>query len=133
MSEYTIVNLKDVEDQAPKFGISPNMEARFANDPLELQKSGVSLQRIAPNFRQPFGHRHNKQEELYVLLQGNARMKIDDEVIELKQWDAVRVPPERMRCLEGGPDGAEFLAFGAPNTGVSPAEDAEMTPGWWKD
>jgi hypothetical protein len=101
------VNLKEVEDFAPKFGFAPNLEARFATPALELEKSGISYQRLAPNFRVPFGHRHKQQEELYVLVGGSARIKLDDEIIDLKQWDAVRVPPEKMRGFEGGPDGAE--------------------------
>jgi mannose-6-phosphate isomerase-like protein (cupin superfamily) len=130
---YTIVNLKEVEDQAPKFGFSPNLEARFATAPLELEKSGISYQRLAPNFRVPFGHKQKDQEELYVMLSGSGRVKLDDEVVALKTWDALRVPAEIMRCFEAGPEGAEILAFGAPNTGSSPAGDAEMTPNWWTD
>jgi mannose-6-phosphate isomerase-like protein (cupin superfamily) len=127
---YTKINLKDVEDQAPKFGLAPHIEARMARVPLELENSGISYQRLAPNFRQPFGHRHKRQEEVYVLVNGSARMKVDDEVIDLKQWDAVRVPSETMRCLEAGSDGAEFVAIGAPNTGPG---DADVEQGWWSD
>jgi mannose-6-phosphate isomerase-like protein (cupin superfamily) len=133
MAGYTIMNLKEVEDQAPKFGFAPNLEARFATGPLELRNSGISYQRLAPNFRVPFGHKHKQQEELYVVVGGSARAKIDDDVVELKAWDAVRVPNEKMRCLEAGPEGAEILAFGAPNTGPSLASDTEMTPNWWTD
>jgi uncharacterized cupin superfamily protein len=132
MAAHTIVNLKEVEDMAPKFGFAPDLEARFATAALGLEKSGVSYQRLAPNFRMPFGHRHKEQEELYVLVGGSGRLKLDDEIVEVKQWDMVRVPGETMRALEAGPEGAELLAFGAPNTGP-PAEDAEMEPGWWTD
>ncbi len=132
MAGYTVQNLKDVEDQAPRFGFSPNLEARFATVPLELEKLAVSYQRLAPNFRIPFGHRHKQQEELYVIVGGSARLKLDDDVVELRQWDAVRVPPEIMRSFEGGPEGAEILAFGAPYTGPSPATDAEPAPNWWR-
>jgi quercetin dioxygenase-like cupin family protein len=132
MEGYTVVNLRELEDQAPKLGFSPTLEARFAAAPLELENSGVSLQRLAPRARAPFGHRHKTQEELYVIVGGSARVKIDDDVVELKTWDAIRVANDRMRCFEGGPDGAEFLAFGAPRTG-SVAEDVEMTPNWWTD
>jgi mannose-6-phosphate isomerase-like protein (cupin superfamily) len=133
MSEYTVMNLKDVEDQAPQFGFAPELEARFATAELELEASGVSYQRLAPGFRLPFGHRHKRQEELYVVVSGSARMKLDDEVVELKRLDAVRVPNETMRCFEAGPEGAEILAFGSPNTGDSPSEDVEMTANWWSD
>ena len=131
MSDHTIVNLKrDVEDMAPKFDLSPGLESRFARKPLELENSGMSYYKVAPNFRTPFGHRHGEQEEIYVIVSGNARLKLDDEVVELGQWDAVRIPGPVTRALEGGPDGCEVLAFGAPNTDN---KDAEMVPGWWSD
>jgi mannose-6-phosphate isomerase-like protein (cupin superfamily) len=130
---YTLVNLKEVEDQAPRFGFAPNLEARFATVPLGLEKSGISYQRFAPNFRFPFGHKQKEQEELYVLLSGSGRVKLEDEIVELKTWDAVRVPPEIMRCFEAGPEGVEILAFGAPHAGSSPADDAEVAPNWWTD
>ena len=129
--DYTLVNLKaDVEDQAPKFGFSPNLESRFARRSLGLQKSGLSYYRVAPNYRIPFGHRHGEQEEVYVLLSGSARMKLDNDIVELRQWDAVRVPGEVTRAFEAGDDGAELLAFGAPNT---EGADVEMEQGWWTD
>lgn len=124
------MNLKKVEDQAPKFGFSPGLESRFARVPLELQNSGISYFRIAPGFRFPFGHKHERQEEVYVLVSGSARAKLEDEVVELEAWDAVRVPPETMRAFEAGPEGAEIIVFGAPNT---ENRDAEATPNWWTD
>jgi mannose-6-phosphate isomerase-like protein (cupin superfamily) len=127
---YTAVNLKDVDDMAPRFGHAPNMESRFARKALRLERSGISYFRLAPGFRMPFGHSHEQQEEVYVVVSGSARAKIGDEVVELHSFDAVRVAPDAVRALEGGPNGAEILAFGAPQTASS---DAELTPGWWKD
>jgi len=133
MGNYTKVNLKaDVEDSAVKFGFSPDLEARFASGNLGLEKSGISYQRLAPGFRLPFGHNHEQQEELYVLLSGGGRLKLDDEVIEVGPLDAVRIAADVMRGFEAGPEGAELLAFGAPNVG-SPAEDTTPVPGWWSD
>jgi uncharacterized cupin superfamily protein len=128
MADYTVVNLKEVEDQAPKFGLSPQLEARMARVALGLENSGVSYQRIAPNFRVPFGHRHKNQEEIYVLVSGSARVKLEDEVVDLKPFDAVRVAKDTMRGFEAGPEGAEFIAIGAPNTGPG---DADTVQGWW--
>ena len=130
MADYTVVNFKsDVEDMAPKFGYSPGLESRFARKNLELEKSGVSYFKIEPDFEVPFGHVHSEQEEVYVVVSGNARAKIGDEVIEMKQWDAIRIAPGAWRGLAGGPDGAEVLAFGAPNT---ENQDIEMSQGFWK-
>jgi mannose-6-phosphate isomerase-like protein (cupin superfamily) len=129
MADYTLTNLKEVEDSAPKFGLSPDLEARFVRE-LGLQNSAISYQRLAPSFRMPFAHKHAEQEEVYVILSGGGRLKLDDEIIEVRQWDAVRVPNETTRNFEAGPDGLELLAIGAPNTGP---QDAETSPGWWTD
>jgi mannose-6-phosphate isomerase-like protein (cupin superfamily) len=131
MSDYTHLNLKDdVDDQAPNFGLAPNLEFRMARVPLEMENAGVSYLRIGPGFRMPFGHKHKQQEEVYVLVNGSAKIKIEDDVRELKQWDAVRLHRDTMRGFEGGPEGAEFIAIGAPNTGPG---DADMTQDWWSD
>jgi len=132
MDNYTVVNLNEIEDQAPKFGYSPGLQARFARPPLECQTTGLSFQRLAPGFRMPFGHKHERQEEIYVLMSGSGRVKVEDEVVELKARDAVRVSAGAMRAFEAGPEGAEIVAFGAPATD-DPASDAEMEPGWWSD
>ena len=128
MSGYTVVNLREVEDQAPKFGYAPHLESRFARKPLGLENSGISLFKAAPGFRIPFGHHHTDQEEIYVVVAGSAHIKIGDEIVELGTWDAVRVPPELTRALEGGPEGAEVLAFGAPSHENA---DAQMVMDFW--
>jgi mannose-6-phosphate isomerase-like protein (cupin superfamily) len=129
VADHTVVNLKrDVEDMAPKFGFSPGLESRFARKTLDLEKSGLSYFKIAPDFKTPFGHTHSEQEEVYVVVSGSARAKLGDDVIELEQWDAIRVPPGIWRSLAGGPDGAEVLAFGAPNNENS---DTKMEQGFW--
>jgi len=130
MSDYTHLNLKDVEDQAPKFGVSPDLEFRMARVALGLENSGLSYLRVAPGFRMPFGHKHKNQEEIYVLVNGGARMRIADEVRDLKPWDAVRVHKDTMRSMEAGDDGAEFIVVGAPNTGPG---DADAVQDWWSD
>ncbi len=126
MTDYTLKNIKELDDMADQFGIGHGLEARFARGPLELQNFGLSYQRLAPGFRVPFGHRHAEQEEVYVVVSGSARMKLEDEIVELRQWDAIRVPGSVTRAIEGGPDGAEVLAIGAPQ-----ARDTEMLQGWW--
>jgi mannose-6-phosphate isomerase-like protein (cupin superfamily) len=129
MADYTKLNLKEIEDQSPKFGLT-EMEFRSARVPLELENSGLSYLRVDPNYRVPFGHKHNVQEEVYVILSGSARLKLDDEVIDLKPMDAVRIHKDTMRNFEAGPEGVEVLAIGAPNTGPG---DGPMTQDWWTD
>ena len=131
MDGYTKRNLKsEIDDQAPGFGMSPSLEYRVAREDLELQRSGVSYLRLAPWFRMPFGHRHETQEEVYVLLTGAARLRLDDDEIALEPFDAVRIGKDTMRALEGGPEGAELILFGAPRTGSG---DADMVQGWWSE
>ena len=131
MTDYTHINLKeDVDDQAPNFGLSPSLETRMARVPLGMEQAGLSYIRIAPNFRIPFGHKHKQQEEVYVLVNGSARIKIENEVRDLKQWDAVRLHRNTARGFEAGDDGAEFIVVGAPNTGPG---DAELMQDWWSD
>ena len=130
MSAHTIVNLKQVEDMALKWGLSPGLESRFARVPLELENSGLSYFKVAPGFRVPFGHVHSEQEEIYLVVSGSARVKLEDEIVELKAWDALRIAPGTWRGFEAGPDGAELLAFGAPNTDN---KDIEMGQEWWGD
>ena len=130
MAAYTRVNLKsDVKDMAPQFGMD-GIESRFARTNLELEKSGLSYFRLDPGYRAPFGHTHSEQEEVYVILSGSARVAVGDEVVELGELDAIRIAPETMHGMEAGSDGAEILAFGAPNTDN---KDADMQPGWWPE
>jgi mannose-6-phosphate isomerase-like protein (cupin superfamily) len=126
---YSRVNLGEVEDQAPKFGLAPHLQSRFARKALGLERSGITHYRIEPNFRIPFGHTHGEQEEIYVVLRGSGRLKLDDDVIELRELDAVRIGPSTWRNLEGGPDGLEVLAFGAAEDN----SDVEMKQAWWTD
>jgi mannose-6-phosphate isomerase-like protein (cupin superfamily) len=130
LAGYTTLNLKDVEDQAPNFGLSPDLEARMARVPLELEQFGLSYQRIAPNFRLPFAHKHKNQEEAYVVVSGSMRAKVGDDILDLKQWDVLRVDKDTVRGFEAGPEGAEVIAVGAPNTGPG---DAETMNDWWTD
>ena len=131
MAGYTKVNLKDdVDDQAPNFGLEGKIEARMARVPLELEHQGVSYQRLAPNFRVPFAHRHKNQEEVYILISGSVRMKLEDEILELRPFDAIRVHKDTTRGFEAGPEGAELIAIGAPNTGPG---DADVENDWWDD
>jgi len=130
VASYTTINLRDLEDMAPKFGMAPDVSARFAARPLGLERSGISLQRLAPGVTQPFGHRHTEQEEIYVVVEGSGQVKLDDDIVDVRAWDAVRVSPDVTRAFSVGPHGLEFLAFGAPATGDAMA-DAEMKPGWW--
>jgi mannose-6-phosphate isomerase-like protein (cupin superfamily) len=128
MSAYTIVNLEEIENSAGEN--APGMEARFGRKHLDSEHLGVSYFRYGPNVRSPMGHSHREQEEAYVVVNGSGRIKLGDEIVELRRWDVVRVAPDTVRALEGGPDGLEVIAVGAdrPEGG-----DGVRHDGWWTD
>ncbi len=123
---YTHLNLEEVEDMAPRFGFGEQGEARFANRALETARTGVSHQRLRPGVRQAFGHRHQHAEEVMVVLRGTGRVKIDDEIRDVGELDAIRFAPGSTRAFEAGPEGLELLVFSARHPG-----DAVMDPTFW--
>jgi mannose-6-phosphate isomerase-like protein (cupin superfamily) len=127
MTDYTLVNLKDdVEDAAVRLGLSPDLEARFGRGALGLGAGGFSYQKFAANVVSSTGHRHRLQEEVYVVLAGSGRVKLDNEERDERQWDVLRVAPSVARGFASGPDGLELLAIGFGEGG-----DAEMVDGIW--
>ncbi|HEV2923083.1 MAG TPA: cupin domain-containing protein [Solirubrobacteraceae bacterium] len=131
---FTLRNLKeDVEDVGSGFGGAPDLEFRLASEALELEQSGRGYQRVPPGYRFPYGHTHKRQEEVYVVVRGSGRIKLDDKIVELKEWDVVRVPPGTWRGYAAGPEGLEILVFGAPSLGEARREDVEGERGWWAD
>jgi mannose-6-phosphate isomerase-like protein (cupin superfamily) len=127
-ASYTLKNLADVHDSAPKSGYGELQEARFAGGDLEAEQTGLSYHRLKPGKRQGFAHRHDHAEEVYVVLRGSGRAKLDDEVVDLAPLDAVRVAPGVTRQFEAGQEGLELLAVGPHHEG-----DGELLPGWWSD
>lgn len=111
-SPYTLINLGDVEDAAVPSGFSHRWEARVARTPLRAQQAGLTYFRLRPGKRSPFSHRHRQAEEIYIVLQGSGRVKLDDEVVDVSPLDAIRVAPAVARAFEAGADGLEFVATG---------------------
>lgn len=128
---FTLRNLRDLEDLGSNFDGPPDLEFRHASRALGLERCGLSLQRIPPGYRFPYGHTHHEQEEVYVVVGGSGRMKLDDEIIDVRRWDAVRVPPGTWRGYEAGPEGLDLLVFGAPELGENPRDDVEGRRDWW--
>jgi mannose-6-phosphate isomerase-like protein (cupin superfamily) len=123
-------NIKDdLDDLGPQFNGAPGLEFRAAGEALGLEQSGMSYQRIPPGQRFPYGHTHRQQEEIYVVVRGGGRMKCDDEIFEVREWDAVRVPPGTWRGYEAGPDGLEILVIAAPS--IDQRDDVEGVRDWW--
>ena len=129
---FTRRNLRDdLDDVGPKFDGAPDLEFRAATGALGFDRSGLGYQRLPAGYRFPYGHTHAAQEEVYVVVRGSGRMKVDDDIVELREWDAVRVPPGAWRGYEAGPEGLEILVIGAPNLGENPREDVRGQRDWW--
>jgi quercetin dioxygenase-like cupin family protein len=126
MPDFTIKNLMDVENAVSDPG--SGLDARFARKHLDSEHLGVSLFRYQPGYRSPFGHRHREQEEAYIVVAGSGRAKLDDDVVELRQWDVLRVAPPVARAFEAGKDGMEVIAIGSdrPQGG-----DGERVDDFW--
>jgi len=125
---YTHKNLTDVKDMAPEFGFGDQGEVRFAADDFEAEDTGFTHHRTKPNAHTGFGHCHQEAEEVYVVISGSGRMKLDDEIVELERLDTVRVAPTVWRSFSAGPDGLEVIAFGPRHEG-----DGEVDPNWWTE
>jgi mannose-6-phosphate isomerase-like protein (cupin superfamily) len=109
--DYTIKNLREVEDMAARQGFGEVQEARFAHGDLNAEQIGISLQRVKPGKRHAFAHRHKQAEEVYVVVSGSGQVKLDDEVKEVRPLDAIRVGPSVTRAFEAGDEGLELIAF----------------------
>ena len=117
MSPHTQINLEEVEDVAPANGFGHRWEARVARAPLGAEQTGVTHFRLRPGMRSPFSHRHAEAEEIYVVLAGSRRIKLDDEIRDVRPLDAIRVAPHAARAFEAGPEGLEFIGFGPHHPG----------------
>jgi uncharacterized cupin superfamily protein len=128
MADYAKKNLREVEDAAVEGGFSETQAARFAGRELGCETIGLALEEVKPGRRQAFGHRHEEDEEVYVVVNGSGRMRLGEDTIEVAQMDAIRVAPGVMRGFEAGPEGLELLAFGTHHEG-----DGEIDPGFWPE
>ena len=112
MPDYAIVNLLEIDDSVE--GRLPGVEGRFSRKYLGSRDLGVSHWKYAAGTRNPGSHSHREQEEAYVVIAGSGRVRLDDEVRDVRLWDVVRVAPEVVRGFEAGPGGLELIAVGGP-------------------
>lgn len=127
-TSHATINLGDAKDVAPDYGMGEFGEARFVRSALGAQHIGLAHYRVNPGQRAGFGHRHRESEEMYVVLSGSGRFKVEDDVFPVAAKDVVYCPPAAMRAWEAGPDGLEMLAFGG-----HAENESEMQAGWWTD
>jgi mannose-6-phosphate isomerase-like protein (cupin superfamily) len=125
---YTIKNLDETKDSAPQFGFAELGEAHFPREELDCETVGFAYHRLKPGRRQAFGHRHENAEEVYVVLDGGGRIRLDDEIREISRHDAIRVAPPVVRAFEAGADGLTLLVFGARHE-----SDGELLHDFWTE
>ena len=91
---------------------------------LEATEFGARMWRLAPG-QASTRHRHGRQAELYVLIAGRGRMRVEEEVLTLDPLSAVYVEPRTVRQLfNDGDADALWLVVGAP---AEPGNTLEMT------
>jgi len=125
---YTLIQAEDVKDSAKEHGLSDVQEARFSTGDLESSQAGFSWFHVKPGQRQPFGHHHDRAEEIYYVASGSGRVKLDDDIVDLTEGSILRVAPEVIRCFEAGPEGMVYTA-----SGQHFAKDGDVEPGWWSE
>ena len=127
MADWTKRNFEDMPDRSPA---EVPMRWLFSRNEVHSEQLGVSRFSYEPHARMPFGHRHGVQEEVYVVVAGSGRAKLEDEIVELSAWDVLRVAPQVIRAFEAGPDGMELLCVG----GTRPeGGDHERFEDFWPD
>jgi mannose-6-phosphate isomerase-like protein (cupin superfamily) len=126
MADYTKRNVSELKDSAEEYGVGEAMSVRFPTKELDAEETGMGHHFLKPGKRQSFGHKHDKAEEVYFIVSGSGRVRLDDETVELEKADFLRVAPSVMRRFEGGDDGLEFISFGTRHEG-----DGDIDPGFW--
>jgi len=125
---YTIKNLREVEDSAVKFGFSDIGHAHFPREDLAAESTGLAYHVLKPGKRSAFGHRHEAAEEIAVVMSGSGRVRLDDEIRDIGELDAIRISPSVTRAFEAGDKGLTVLVFGPRHAG-----DGEIVNDFWKD
>jgi mannose-6-phosphate isomerase-like protein (cupin superfamily) len=110
--DYTIKNMREVKDAAAEAGLSDSLEARFAHEDVGAVGTGFSYQVVKAGQRQPFAHKHGEAEEIYVVISGGGKLRLDDEVVDIGRLDAIRIGPSIVRAFEAGDEDLELLVFG---------------------
>lgn len=78
------------------------------HEKLGLTGAEVSINNLPAGASVPFIHSHKENEEIYIITEGSGTFKIDEDIVELKKGDAIRVSPNGKRQL-----------FASENNGIS--------------
>ena len=109
MSAFSYIDVGTLEPEGPGGAVRKTRRA------LGARAFGFNYFILPPNQAgREHSHEETKQEEVYFVVKGSGTMRIEGEEIELKPGRFVRVDPSATRLPIAGPDGIEFVAFGAP-------------------
>jgi quercetin dioxygenase-like cupin family protein len=79
-----------------------------------------------------YGHRHKTQEEIVFVLKGRLQFKLDDEIVELEKYDAIRIPPHTARGIwNEEPEDAEIVIVSKRI--ADPSGDVETVREFWPE
>jgi mannose-6-phosphate isomerase-like protein (cupin superfamily) len=130
MADFTIVNLEDVDDW---LGDYPG-EMRGITYPVGAEQVALTYRRMPQHTgsKGSYGHRHREQEELYFVVSGTLQFKLDDEIVEVRKHQAIRVPAETVRGVwNDEPEDAELIIVSRRID--DPIGDVERVDGFWPE
>ena len=109
---YSYVDVDSLEGEGPGGMVRKTRRATGA------RAFGFNYFAIPPGVEgREHNHSDSNQEEVYFVVRGGGTMRIDGEEVELLPGRFVRVDGESIRVATAGPEGIEWVAFGAPVTG----------------
>lgn len=133
MSAYTILR----HGEAPDFsGEAPGAFLGYGR-PLGCEQVTLNVRVLEPGMTHAppgsdpaWGHSHRTLEEIYLVLSGEIRIKLDADVETLRRYDAVRVPPETVRAIKN--ETGEEAVFAMISTRVDdPVAESVHHEGFW--
>ncbi len=112
MARYSVVDIEQLEGEGPGGAV------RKLRRELGATAFGFNHFRLPPGMTgREHDHANDSQEEVYVVLKGSGFMRVDDDEFDLRPGIVVRVDGAATRVPVAGPEGLEFVTFGAPVEG----------------
>lgn len=119
-----------MEDGTATTKLDPDTEERFLplRRRLGVSSFGLNQMVLQPGQRSRI-HRHQHQEEVYIVLEGTLTLLVEDSPTELAQGELIRVAPQvRRQLVNLGPGRLVLLALGG--AGEHQGRDGEAFPSW---
>jgi uncharacterized cupin superfamily protein len=133
MEQPEVLPIADAPNWAEaRFGLPESeFELRILRGVLGCEHVGVSYLRFGPGWRLTVGHRHpGGGEEVYVLVEGSARIKIEEQILHMHAPSAVRVRGDQFRAIRADSDMTAVLV--AAGTIDDPSA-TEFAPNFWRE